>query len=427
MGFFSRVSTGIGSMFRREADADTSIDRFFRDEWSQPSLTGININQTTALRASAVMACVTMIAEDVAKLSWGIFKRNNDKSRAEAQDHFLYTLLEEPNEWQNGLEFREQMQLGLIMRGNAYAPIVRNARGKPIKLIPVNPDWVSLWQSPDGSLFYRVTRTDLHMQAQLAPLPLLIPFEDMFHIRGFSLNGLVGLSRISLAREAIGLSLAQEQQSARWMGNGARPSGILTTDGKLGEAAAKRMQQDWLNMHSGLQNSGKTAVFEQGLKWQAMSLSASDMEFIESRRFQVTDVARIFRVPPHMIGDLTKSTNNNITQQSQEYVNYTLSGYTRRWQAKYSSTFGLRAGNYFVECDFSELTRADIVARYNAYRTGIMSMFITPDEARIDDGRAPMGGKAAELQVPTNMAAQGSQSTGTGADDAGRPANGETV
>jgi HK97 family phage portal protein len=418
MGWLSRLASW------RSKSTDAAADALLWQEnlWSIPSVTGISINQQTALNATAVMACVTMLAEDVAKLPANIYRRRPDGSREAVKDHFLYTLLEEPNDWQNWLEFCEQMQCGLILRGNAYAVILRNGRGVPVRLVPINPDRVALWQGVDGALFYKVTPSGFHEMAILRDQPFMIPAEDMFHIRGFSLNGLLGASRIMLAREAIGLGLAQEQQAARWMGQGAKPSGVLTTDQKLTPEAAKRISDDWKAMLGGLQNSGKTAVLEQGLKWQQLSMTSSDLEFIASRQFQLQEIARIFRVPPHMIGELSRSTNNNITQQSQEYVNYTLTGFTRRWQAKLSSTFQLRRNDLFVDFDFGVLTRADITARYNAYRTGIMSMFLTPNEARLDDGRDPKEG-GDKLYQPQNMAEAGSQSTGTAPDDAGRPPN----
>lgn len=420
MGWFSRL-TG-----RRLKSTDNNADAFLGGDnlWSVPSVTGISVNQQTSLNAAAVMACVTMLAEDVAKLPASIFRKKADGSREVAKDHFLYDLLDQPNEWQNWMEFCEQMQCGLILRGNAYAVILRNRRGIPEQLVPINPDRVALWQGTTGDLFYRVTPFGLHEMALLQDQPYLIPAEDVLHVRGFSLNGLLGASRIMLAREAIGLVLAQEQQAARWMGQGAKPSGVLTTDQKLTKEAAERISADWRAMIGGLQNSGKTAVLEQGLKWQSLSMTSSDLEFIASRQFQLQEIARIFRIPPHMIGELSRSTNNNITQQSQEYVNYTISGYTIRWKRKLASKFKLRDDDLFVDFDLSELIRADLPARYNAYRTGIMSMFLTPNEARIDDGRTPMQG-GDKLYQPQNMAAAGSQSTGTGADDAGRPANGE--
>lgn len=425
MGWFARLIGTEAKTPRKRSGDGTASDSFFWGDalFTSPTVSGIRINQATALNASAVMSCVTMLAEDVAKLTPRIWRRHANRTRTIAKDHPLYRLLYKPNDWQSWMEFCEQMQVGLILRGNAYAVKIRDGRGNVVKLIPVNPDWVSLWEAPAGELFYRVTAQGLHLLAELKGQPFMIPQGDVLHIRGFSLNGLLGASRILLAKEAIGLFLAQEQQAARLMGNGARPSGVLATDQKLTPEAAKRIAQDWRDMHGALANSGKTAVLEQGLKWEAISLSSVDMEFIASRQFQLQEIARIFRVPPHMIGELSRSTNNNIAQQSQEYANYTLSGYTQRWVTKIDTDFELRDQDLEVEFDYSVLTRPDLAARYNAYRIGIMSMVLTPNEARIDDGRDPIEG-ADELIQPANMSAMGSQSSGS-SEGGGAPKDGE--
>jgi HK97 family phage portal protein len=393
--------------------------------WTGKSATGINIGQNSALNSPAVMAATTMLAEDVAKLPWAPMRTADDGSKSEAKDHFLYDLLQEPNQWMNGLELREMMQVGLILRGNAYALIKRNGRGRPVALYPWNADRIQIWIGAGGDIFYRPSAFDMHEFAILEQFPQLIPASDVLHIRGFSLNGLLGASRISLAKEAIALGLAQEQQAVRWMGNGAKPSGMLTTDQKLTEPAAKRLATDFRENFVGLANSGKMIVGEQGLKFIPFSMTSADLEFIASRAFQLQEVARIFRIPPHMMGELSRSTNNNISQQAQEYVNYTLTGYTNRWRAKLSSTFGLRHENISIEFDFRDLTQADMTTRMNYWRTAVMSMIAKPDEARVDFGWKPEGGEADKLHFPQNMAAQGSQSTGTGADDSGRPVGSE--
>jgi len=425
MGLMSRIA----GMFRRKSTG--SSDAGFWDDLgsSTRSVTGITVNQYTALNASAVLAAVTMLAEDVAKLPWSIFRHANDKSRTEAKDHYLYDLLDEPNEWQNGLEFREMLQTGIIMRGNGYAIIKRNNRGMPVALIPWNPDRVLEWVATTGQIFYRPMAHNIHEQAllrdlapQLVGSQQMVPFEDMLHIRGFSLDGLMGMSRIALAREAIALGLSQEQQAARWMGQGAKPSGMLTTDQKLTPEGAKRLAADVKESWGGLKNSGKVIIGEQGLKFQPFSMTSADLEFIASRQFQLQDIARIFRIPPHMIGELSRSTNNNIAQMGQEYVNFTLTGYTNRWRAKMSSTFGLRKQGLSVEFDYSDLTTADMSARINNWRIAIMSMIATPNEARIDLGWQPSTDPGADqLHFPANMAAAGSQSTGNAPEDAGRP------
>src|ERR1043165_462865 len=339
MGLASRIAKWFKRSTGDSAFWDDSVN-------SGRSVTGLSINQYTALNSSAVLAAVTMLAEDGAKLPWSIYRHANDKSRTEAKDHYLYELLYEPNEWMNGLEFREGRQVAIILRGNGDAIIGRAARGKPISLIPWNPDRVMAWVATTGEIFYRPMAHNLHEQAllrRLAPQVVgsmqMIPGEDRLHIRGFSLDGLLGMSRISLAREAIALGLAQEQQAARWMGQGGKPSGMLTTEQKLSDDTKARLKADIKENWVGLQNSGKMIVGEQGLKFERFSMTSSDLEFIASRQFQLQDVARIFRIPPHMIGELSRSTNNNIAQMAQEYINFTLTGYTNRWRAKLSSTF----------------------------------------------------------------------------------------
>ena len=392
------------------------------------SVTGIHVNQYTSLNSTAVMAAATMLCEDVAKLPWTIMRKADGDAQKEAKDHYLYNLLQEPNDWMDGFELREMMQMGLVLRGNAYAIIKRDFRGKPLALIPWNPDRVLQWVAASGDIFYHFTAFNIHEQAIIRGLvsqivgATLLPAEDVLHIRGFTLDGLVGMSRISLAREAIALGLSQEQQAARWMGQGAKPSGMLTTDQKLTRDAAERLKVDFKENVSGLQNSGKIIVGEQGLKFQPFSMTSQDLEFIASRQFQLQEVARVFRIPPHMIGELSRSTNNNISQQAQEYINFTLTGYTNRWRSKMSQCFALRQDDLSIEFDYRALTTADMTSRINNWRIAIMSMIATPNEARIDLGWAPSKQDGADdLHFPTNMAAAGSQSVPGAPDGAGRP------
>ncbi len=331
MGLISRLGAftrAMPNVWRATRSTDTTADALLWGDqlWSVPSTAGVEINQQTALGAVCVMACVMMLTEDVAKLPVSLYRLRSDSSREQVTDHPLALLLEEPNEWQDWLEFAEMVQVGLVLRGNGYAVIIRDWRGRPVKLVPINPDRVALWEAPTGELFYRVTPFGLHEMAELRDMPFLIPAADMFHLRGLSVNGLMGASRIAVARDAIGLTLAQERQAAQWIGAGSKPSGVLSTDQKLDGPTIERLKGRWKELNAGLQNAGKAAIFEAGLKWTPLSLSAQEMEFIAARQFQVQEIARMFRIPPHMIGELSRSTNNNIVQQAQEYVNYTVSG-----------------------------------------------------------------------------------------------------
>lgn len=414
MSWLSRlIGRGSGAVRR-------SLDGWGHSFFSAHAASGIEVNQATALTATTVLAAVLMLCEDFAKLTPTIYRKKPDGSREIANDHELYPLLYQPNDWQNWFEFAEMMQASLVMRGNAYAVKVRNGRGVVVRLIPVNADWVGLWESPDGELFYRVTPNGLHMRHELAGQPFMIPAEDVLHVRGFSLNGLVGASRIMLGKEAIGLTLGYERQAANYMSQGAGLSGILTTDAKLEPDAAARMSADWKEKKGGLQNSGKIVVLEQGLKYQPTTLSAVDAQFIAARNLQIQEVTRIFRIPAHMLGDLARSTNNNITQMAQEYINYTISGYTSRWAWKLDTAFDLRRHDLFVEFDLSQLSRGDITTRYNNYARGIMGGFLKPNEARRDDGRDP-DPNGDRLLEPSNMSDMGSHASGTGADGGGHP------
>lgn len=388
--------------------------------FSAHAVSGVEVNQLTALSATTVLAAVTMLCEDFAKLTPAIYRKNDDGSRTVAIDHELYLLLYQPNDYQNYFQFAEMMQFSLVMRGNAYAVRIRNGRGDTIKLIPVNADWCALWESPDGGIFYRVTPNGLKLRSELMGQPFLIPADDMIHVRGFSMNGLLGASRIALAKEAIGLAIGYERQAAQYMSQGANTSGILTTDKKLSPDAADRMAKDWKAIKGGLQNAGKVLVLEEGLKYQETQLTAQAAEFVNARNLQIQEVTRIFRIPAHMLGDLARSTNNNIAQMAQEYINLTMSSYTVRWQWVWDIAFGLRALGMFVDYDLTQLARADQTARYNNYARGIAGGFLKPNEARIDDGKDPAPGGDKLLQ-PTNLAAAGSQSTGGGADNGGRP------
>ena len=417
MGFWDRL---FGAREKRDySDAAWQTG----STWTSMSNTGAGINQTTALNATTVMACVTMLCEDFAKLTPSVYRIQPDGTRKAAEDHELHALLYRPNDWQNWFEFAETMMASLVMRGNAYAVKIRSQKGTVIRFIPVNADWVAMWEARDGSLWYKVTPSGLHLMAELKDEPFLIPAEDVLHVRGFSMNGLLGSSRIVMAKEAIGLSLAYERQASQWMGQGASLSGILTTDQKLTPDAAKRMGQDWKEQKSGLQNAGKIVVLEQGLKYQPVTMTAADAQFIASRGFQIQEITRTFRIPLHMIGDLSRSTNNNITQMAQEYINLTMSSYTERWKWKLDTDFDLRRQNIKLDFDLSALTRADVTQRYNNYARGVMGGFLTPNEARLDDGRDPKP-DGDELLQPSNMSAMGSHASGTGADGGGRPADG---
>ena len=404
-------------------------------DWGN-SATGVPVNTITALQHTAVMACVTILAEDLAKLPLQIFRRLENGGKEPAKDHVLYALLRRPNPWQTRMEWIEMMQAALVLRSAAYSAIFRDGRGKPVMLVPMHPDRVTLYEAPDGEYFYYMTPNGLHEMAIFGDAPLMVPSEDTLHIRGMAVwNSLLGVSRIRLMQEAIGVSIAQEQQTARFAKNGARPSGGLKTPKKLSPEAYKRVRESWAEAQGGWQNAGRVAILEEGLEWQQMGLTMLDAEFLATRRYQLEDIARGFRVPLHKLGVPTEGGGPSLAQQDQEYINNVLAGYGTRWIAKMAQYFGVDApsaeeaqpGETFLEFDYEAMFKADPQTRYTSNRIAIVGGFKTVNEIRRREGD-PKDPKGDVLLQPTNMAPLGwtppAKGAGPGSDTTGAPAPG---
>jgi len=404
------------------------------DEWwsefgpSSVSAGGMAVTQLTSLQVTTVQACCSIRAEDVAKLPVHVYTRLPNGGRKIVTQHPLELLLQKPNDYQSRFEFIEQMQLSILLRGNAYAVILRDGRGRPTALVPINPDRVWLYEAPRGEIFYQVARRGMHETAVLASMPLMIPSEDIFHLRWMALDtSLYGASRIGLAREAIGLALSQQELAGRLSANSTNLGGVLTTEQKLTPEAAVRLKKSWSDQKQGLRNAGDTAVLEQGLKWQPMGMSARDAEMIASRGFQVQEIARLYRMPMHKLGVIERGAGTSIPEMNQEYANDVISSDLGRWEAKLAQTFDLAADDVFVEFDVAGLIRASLMTRYQAYRAGITGMFLKPNEARRAEG-LPDDPDGDKLYQPTNMAPLGFEPTGAetgpGSDITGQPAPG---
>jgi HK97 family phage portal protein len=396
MGLAQSIARGLGAQISRTTDTTSDALNWNDFGWSVPTAAGVSVNQASAMQVSAVYACVSYIAYNMAMMGATIFRgerSGGNAKRQKATNHPLYPLLKIPAPWLTWFEFCGMMQTAVLLRGNGYAVILRDYRGQPKTLVPINPDRVALWEAPTGELFYMVTRSGLHEVAVLSGEPLLIASEDIFHLKALTMNGLLGLSPISLARESIGLAIAQEQLASRWAGNSAKPSGILTTDQKLSPEAATRLAADWKTLNTGLFNAGKTAILEQGLKWQSLAMTSSDMEFIASRDFQLSEIARIYRMPPHMLGVAARATGNSITQLAQEYLNYTLSTWIEMWEQRIAFTFNLDPDEMFIAFDVDRLLRADISTRFAANRIALGGTgWRTVNEVRADEGAEKVEG-----------------------------------
>jgi HK97 family phage portal protein len=422
---------------RKSGAGDIGGGAWFPFLGSVKSSSGIAVNQSTAMRCSTVFACVNIISEDVARAEPKLYRPLPDRTlsdgrkapggREQVTDHPLAKLFRRPNRVQDWFQFAGMMERAVELKSNAYAIVLRDRRGDPSELIPMNPDKVTVLEAADGSIFYQFAPTGLFELSILTKLPqtyagFRVPSEHVFHMQDLGFNMLMGSSRIGFAADSIGLALGQEKQAGAWMQNGARPSVVLTTEGKLTDDAAKRMKAEWEEMNAGLANTGKTVVFEQGLKAQALSLSSVDLEFLNSRGFQVEDICRFFRVPPHKVAKTDRSTNNNIEAQDADYTNNTLSPKFTRWERRLEFHFGLDLEGLEVDFDLSDLFRASPSGRMLIARQGVVGGVLTQNQAlSLYDPNLPMQPDGDRLLAPTNLAASGSQAAGGAPDDAGRP------
>ena len=426
MGLWSRIA---GAVRGKSSDA---VGSELRDAWNEWGTTdsGVQVNSWTAMYHGPVMAAVSILSEDVAKIPWGVYRRLANGGKEPLKEHYLYGLLKQPNNWQTALEFKEMMQSGLVLRGNAYAVIVRDWRGIPQYMVPVHPDRVTLYEAPGGEWFFLVTRNGLHEMAVLREMPIMVPAEDMLHIRWLpQWNSLLGGSRITMARQPIGLSMSLEEHHARFAGQGARPSGFLSSDHKLAKDVRDNLAAEWQKMKGGPRNSGATAVLEQGLKWESLSMTMVDAEFMASREFQLREVARVFGIPPYKLGIMGADSGPSMVQQGQEYLNGPISGYCERWKLKLEKTFDLDGDENFIEWNYDHFIKADIQTRFTAYRMAIGSPWMSVNEARKAEG-LPDAANGDEVLQPTNNAPLGwtppdKGAGGThGSDQTGTPAPG---
>lgn len=355
----------------------------------------ISVTPESALRASAVYACCRVISGTVGTLPLHVYKRMSDGGKERATNHPLYSILHDaPNDLLTSCEFREMMQTHLSLRGNAYARIVRDGGGRVAAIEPLHPDRVSI--------FVRGMTATYSVQQQDGG-QLVFPQDQILHVRGMGSDGVLGLSPISLARESIGLSLAAERFGAKFFGNSARPSGAIEMPANLSDAQIQQAKKHWQETQGG-DNQNGTAVLANGLKWANVSMTNDDAQFLETRQFQIPEIARIFGVPLHLIGDLSKATFSNIEQQSLEFVRDCIRPIAVRWEQRLNQVLltPTERKSYYVEFNLEGLLRGDIVSRYNAYQLGINNGWLSANEIRESENMNPIEG-GDTFRQPLNM------------------------
>ena len=374
---------GIFSGLFRNRDAPTnatsgSAYRFFMGG----STSGKRVNERSAMQMTAVYSCVRILSEAIASLPLHLYRYNEDGGKEKAIDHPLYFLLhDEPNPEMTSFVFRETLMTHLLLWGNAYAQIIRNGKGEIVALYPLMPDRMTVDRDENGKLYYEYQTSSDDAPTMKGSTVILRP-PDVLHIPGLGFDGLVGYSPIAMAKNAIGMAIACEEFGAKFFANGANPSGVLEHPGTLKDPA--KVRDSWNAAFGGISNAHKVAVLEEGLKYTPISISPNEAQFLETRKFQIDEIARIFRVPPHMVGDLEKSSFSNIEQQSLEFVKYTLDPWVSRWeQAMIRSLLSqTEKPIYFLKFNVDGLLRGDYQSRMNGYATARQNGWMSANDIR---------------------------------------------
>ena len=343
---------------------------------------GKEVTERSAMQMTAVYSCVRILSEAVAGLPLHLYKYTDSGGKAMALDHPLYHLLhDEPNPEMSSFVFRETLMTHLLLWGNAYAQIIRNGKNEIVALYPLMPNKMSVDRDENGRLYYTYYRGSDEAIKNKDFAVTLQP-SDVLHIPGLGFDGLVGYSPIAMAKNAIGMAIACEEYGANFLANGAAPGGVLEHPGTIKDP--QRVRESWQSTFGGSGNANKIAVLEEGMKYTPIGISPEQAQFLETRKFQINEIARIFRVPPHMVGDLEKSSFSNIEQQSLEFVKYTLDLWVIRWeQSIMRSLFSEdEKKKYFVKFNLEGLLRGDYQSRMNGYAIGRQNGWMSANDIR---------------------------------------------
>ena len=381
---------------RHAASGDRSpTGNFWFEPTGMRASSGMRVTSQTAMRLSAVYACTRVLAETFAVLPFKLRKVVNGQ-RTVVTDHWLYRrLTRSPNRWQTAFEWREMVMGHLVLRGNAFNQLIGNAKGEIEEFIPLHPDRVKIELLDNGSFRYLVTQRD--------GSTVTLQRGEVWHLRGLSGDGFVGYNPIEIAGDVLGLGIASQAYGSRFYANDAKPGGWIELPGSFADEPTRQTFKDSWKKSQGGGNRGSTAVLEKGMKYHELSLNNSDAQFLETRKFNRSEIAAIFRVPLHKIGDLEHATFSNIEQLSQDFANDTMTPWAERWESSIYTNLLFEDDGYEIDFDFHNLLRGDSKARASYYNSGIVSGWLTRNEAREAEGLEPIDGLEDPLQ-PLNMA-----------------------
>lgn len=334
------------------------------------------------MQMTAVYSCVRVLSEAVAGLPLHLHRYTDGGSKEKAVDHPLYFVLhDEPNPEMTSFVFRETLMTHLLLWGNAYAQIIRNGKGEVAALYPLMPNRMTVDRDDKGQLYYEY-QTSADEARTTKGGTVRLKQSDVLHVPGLGFDGLVGYSPIAMAKNAIGLAIAAEEYGSKFYANGAAPSGVLEHPGVLKDPA--KLRDSWTQTFGGSSNSNKVAVLEEGVKYTPISIAPNEAQFLETRKFQINEIARIFRVPPHMVGDLEKSSFSNIEQQSLEFVKYTLEPWLVRWEQSMERVLisPNEKSRYFIKFNVDGLLRGDYQSRMEGYATARQNGWMSANDIR---------------------------------------------
>jgi len=363
------------------------------------SKSGVHVSEESALKYSAVYSCVRVLAETVASLPLKVYERDDDgRSKYPDPNHYLYSALHsKPNDHMTSFTFRETMMTHLGLWGNAYAEKEFDGGGRVKKLWPIPPNKVEV-------VVNRETRNKLYRVNVEQGEDKVLHSEEVLHIPGLSTDGLKGVSPIAMAREAIGMGLAAEEFGAKFFSQGTNVGGVVTHENQLSDKAFNRLRDSLEEKYEGLGKSHRLMLLEEGMQFESVGIPPDDAQFLETREFQLREIARIYRIPPHMVADLERATFSNIEHQSIDFVVHTIRPWLIRWeQAINTELFGASdRGKHFAEFVVDGLLRGDISSRYDAYATARQWGWMSINDIREKENMNPVDAGDSYL-VPTNM------------------------
>ena len=385
---------GIKSLFgfgqARDKPVDKAADAGYSFLFGRTT-SGKPVNERTAMQTTAVYACVRILAEAVASLPLHVYEYQDDGGKKLVHDHPLYYLLhDEPNPEMTSFVFRETLMSHLLIWGNAYAQIIRDGAGRVLGLYPLLPDKMEVQRDDRGNIYYVYSRNSDENPMFKEYGNIKLKAEDVLHIPGLGFDGLIGYSPIAMAKNAVGMTLACEEYGASFFANGANPGGVLEHPGVLKDPS--KVRESWNSVYRGVNNAHKIAVLEEGMKYQQIGIPPEEAQFLETRKFQINEIARLYRIPPHMVGDLDKSSFSNIEQQSLEFVKYTLDPWVIRWEQSLQRSLLLPGakGKYFIKLNVDGLLRGDYQSRMNGYAVGRQNGWFSANDIREMENMNPI-------------------------------------